>query len=130
SFQRGTGRFSFLSIVCAEGLSGRCPVEINSARHVRHPAGSALCGAGRFAVAASLENHAPGQTPRTRDALMGRMAALLDDAPLSSAYLHVFVFPFAMVVPVRRSKLAGPFASIDSAVPYSRHVQCLCHYRV
>jgi hypothetical protein len=128
SFQRWPRRFSFLPIICSEGLPGRRGVEINPPRHVRDTARFALRRAGRFAAAASLENHAPGQTPRKRDARLGRMASLLHDAALPSAHLPLFVVPAVLVVSVRRPKLAWPSSSINSALTDPRHILRLrCH---
>ena len=55
----------------------------------------------------------------TRNSRLGRMAALLHDAAVSSAYVSLFVIPSALVVLVWRSKLAQPFTPIGSALSHS-----------
>ena len=85
-------------------------MEIDSVVDVRHSTRIAICRAGRLASSSSLANDAVPATTESGSAVLGGVASLLHDAPFSSTHLSIPLVSFALLVPVRRSELAKPFA--------------------
>ena len=85
-------------------------MEIDSLVNVRHSARIAIRPACRFASSSSLANDAVSAATESGPAVLGGVASLLHDAPFSSTHLSIPLVSFALLVPVRRSELAKPFA--------------------
>src|SRR5262245_19770020 len=85
-------------------------MEVDSLVDVRHSARTAICRACRFASSSSLANDIVRTAPGSGIAVLGGVPSLLRDASLSPPHLPVHLVSFVLLVPVRRSELAKPFA--------------------